>query len=72
MKEIELKPCKIHGTLPKFRERRELVEPFINRGLYPNNEYTIKEYYCPECENDRDIMNKNQIIQNWNDKQEAK
>ena len=70
MKELKLKPCKIHKTMPKFREREPVYDPYFNNAYYRPSK--VKEYYCAECELDRDMMEKNRIIQDWNERQDKK
>jgi hypothetical protein len=66
-KPLKLLPCKKHGTKPIYRER-EYPPPFdhLNYAL-ALTKGVIKEYYCAECELERDIEARNRIVKAWND-----
>lgn len=69
MKKLKLLPCKIHGTLPKLRERELPDLGRSNTYPYSKKPLTFVEYVCLECEADKEVVEANRHIKAWNDKQ---
>ena len=69
MEPLELIPCKIHGTLPQLR--RVEIAPTAN-SLIRFQDQERSEFYCVKCDLEKKMSVRNEMVKNWNYKQENK
>jgi len=61
---MNIKLCKIHKCLPRLRT----ISPADTS--YLSIKYTRQEYYCAKCEEDKKNRNLQDLIDQWNKRQE--